>query len=264
MGWGSGITDKKHRTEDYEQVEGRNPVIEALRGPRDVRVVYLARGVERSGGVLEIIGLASEGGVDVVERDREELDRMSRTHSHQGAIARVAHYRYVSIQALYAAIDESSSPLVLVLDGVEDPQNFGSILRVADAAAVDGVVVAKRRSSPVTPAVVKASAGAVEHVRVVQVANIANTLVNLKERGLWVVGAESDAGEVIYEVDLTAPTALVLGGEGKGISRLIRERCDFFVRLPMRGHVTSLNVSTAAAVFLFEAVRQRSPDSGER
>lgn len=245
-----------------EQVEGRNPVLEALRGPREVGVIYLARGTNRSGAIIEIIKLAGREGITVIELDRGELARMAGTPAPQGVIARVAPYRYMELGDLIRGFKAEEVPLVLVLDGVEDPQNFGSLLRVADATGVDGVIAARRRACPVTPSVCKASAGAVEHVKVVQVGNIASTLVRLKEEGLWVVGAEASGGIPYYRVDLSLPSVVVLGGEGKGLGRLVRQRCDRLAALPMMGKVSSINVASAGAVILFEALRQRREVQG--
>lgn len=242
----------------HDQVEGRNPVLEALQGPRDVKTIYLARGARRAGVIGEILSLAGRAGIRVVEINREEIEKMSKTRAHQGIVAEVSPYRYASMQELLQLIDGKSFPLILALDRVEDPQNFGSLLRVADGAGVDGVVIARRRSSPVTAVVAKASAGAIEHMRVFQVPNISSTLTRLKEQGLWVVGADAGGSDLYHEIDFTLPTVVVLGSEGKGLSRLVRDRCDRLVRLPMAGSVSSLNVATAGAVLLYEAGRQRS------
>jgi 23S rRNA (guanosine2251-2'-O)-methyltransferase len=244
--------------ETQEQVEGRNPVLEALRGPREVHVVYVASGAGRKGALAEILNECERQGVQVREVPRQRLDAMAETAAPQGVVASVAPYRYATPDEITAAPGGGAAPLVLVLEGVEDPRNLGSLLRIADAAAVDGVILARRRSAHVTAAVAKASAGAVEHVRVAQVSNIASTLTLLKRQDLWVVGAEAKGGVPFWELDLRVPLALVLGGEGKGLSRLVKERCDHLASLPMLGRVSSLNVSNAGAVLLFEAVRQRS------
>ena len=243
--------------ESNDRVEGRNPVLEALRGPRDVGRVYIAEGTNRSGIVEEIIGLAGQGGAPVISLSREEFSRMARTSSPQGILASVSRYRYATLDELTGGFKDGRTPLVLILDGVEDPRNFGSLLRVADAVGASGVIIARRRSSPVTAVVAKASAGAVEHVTVAKVASITGTLLRMKDEGLWVVGADAGSDELYYRLDLTVPVAVVLGGEGKGLRRLVKERCDYLARLPMSGRISSLNVSTAAAALLFEALRQR-------
>jgi 23S rRNA (guanosine2251-2'-O)-methyltransferase len=243
-----------------EQVEGRNPVLEALRGPREVHVVYVASGAGRKGVLAEILTECERQGVQVREVPRQRLDAMAETAAPQGVVASMAPYRYATPDEI-TATPGGAAPLVLVLEGVEDPRNLGALLRIADAAAVDGVILARRRSAHVTAAVAKASAGAVEHVRVAQVSNIASTLTMLKRQGLWVVGAEAKGGVPCWELDLRVPLALVLGGEGKGLGRLVKERCDHLASLPMLGRVSSLNVSNAGAVLLFEAVRQRSSNA---
>jgi 23S rRNA (guanosine2251-2'-O)-methyltransferase len=248
-------TDKSNPI--YEKVEGRNPVLEALRGPRNVYEVYLVKGVERKGVVAEIISEIDREGVPLRELPRERFNEMAETSSPQGVLARVSPYRYLDLEDLLP-VEGEKPPLLFALDGVEDPHNLGTLLRVADAVAADGVIVAKRRSAQVTATVAKASAGAVEYVRLARVANLERALGRLKEEGLWVVGAESEEGVPYWELDLTVPLALVLGGEGKGLSRLIRQRCDFLAWLPMLGGVSSLNVATAAAVLAYEAVRQRA------
>lgn len=232
-------------------------MLEALRGPRDVREVYIAEGLGRSGVIGDIISLAESGGVPLSRLPRQEISHIARTSSPQGVLASVSPYRYGTLEELTAGFKEDTVPLVLVLDGVEDPRNFGSLLRVADAVGVNGVIVARRRSCPVTAVVAKASAGAVEHVMVVQVASISGTLMRMKEEGLWVVGADAEGGDLYHQLDLTLPVAVVLGGEGKGLRRLVKERCDFLARLPMAGGISSLNVSAAGAVLLYEVLRQR-------
>ncbi len=231
-------------------------MLEALKGPRKVYVVYVADGL--TGGVIgSVRKLAGEKGVPVKVIPRDDLDRMASTEAAQGVLARVAPYRYFELEDVLAAA-KGRKPLLLALDGVEDPQNLGSLLRVADATGVDGVVVTRRRTAPVGPSVAKASAGAVEHVRLARVSNMAGALEKLKNEGLWVTGADCGSLDPYNTVDMTLPLVVVLGGEGKGLSRLVRERCDFLVSVPMRGRVTSLNVATAGAVLLYEAVRQRA------
>jgi 23S rRNA (guanosine2251-2'-O)-methyltransferase len=240
-----------------ERIEGRNPVLEALRGPRRVSRVYLARGTEAVGPVREIISLCSKAGVPLSEVSREQINEMAETASPQGVVAEVAPYRYYELREIPAPGVERT-PLLLALDGIEDPQNLGSLLRVAEAAGVDFVIIPRRRSAHVTAAVAKASAGAVEHVKIAMVSGISGALSRLKETGYWVVGAESRAGITYWELDLSGPLVLVLGGEGGGLGRLVRERCDFLAGLPMLGKVSSLNVANAGAVLLYEALRQRT------
>lgn len=252
------MSPAKRPDDKANTVEGRNPVLEALRGPRKVTRVLLAEGTPRTGAIEQIVSLATEQGVPLSEVPRPEFSRLVRTHSPQGVVADVAPYRYATLRELIQTFHDGRVPLVLALDGVEDPQNFGSLLRVADAVGVNGVVTAERRSCPVTAAVSKASAGAVEHVKVVRVANVGSALLRLKEEGLWVIGAEAAGGVPYQQVDFRPPTAVVLGAEGAGLGRLIKERCDVLACIPMAGRVSSLNVATAGAVLMFEVTRQRA------
>jgi 23S rRNA (guanosine2251-2'-O)-methyltransferase len=245
-----------------ERVEGRNPVLEALRGPRAVRRVFISSGLEKKAALKEIITLAESARVPVEEIDRRRLDDMSSTSAPQGVVARVAPYPYLSLGELLDSLKGATSPMVLVLDGVEDPRNLGSLIRTADATGMHAVVVAKHRSAAVTPVVASASAGAVEHVKLARVPNIAESLRRLKDAGLWVFGAREDADNPYYKADMGLPLAIVLGGEGKGLSRLTVELCDFLISIPMSGNVSSLNVSVAGAVLMFEAAMRRG--SGEK
>lgn len=269
--WGPGREEagrtEKPRPRDLprgqDRIEGRNPVIEALKGPRKVHLVYVAKGVEKKGAIFEIYALCKARKVRVREVDRQYLAELAVTAAPQGVVADLSEYRFSGLKPLLEkaarrAEASGGSPFIIVLDGVEDPGNFGAVLRVADATGADGVVIAKKRSAPVTAAVAKASAGALEHVRIALVPNLAGALETMKEQGLWIVGADSGVGSPYYEVDMTGPTAIVVGSEGSGISRLVRERCDFLVHLPMRGQVTSLNVSTAASALAYDLLRQRS------
>ena len=244
------------RVSEYELIEGRNPVLEAIRGPRRVFEVVIVHGIAKKGTLSKIVTACERKEIPVRVVEKNELEEMARTSSPQGVIAKVSPYRFASWTELIES-DGGSAPLLLVLDRVEDPQNLGSIIRAADAAGADGVIVAKRRSAHVTAAVAKASAGALEHVRIAQVSSIAATLSRLKEEGLWIVGAEASGGVPYYDIDLTVPVAIVLGGEGTGLARLVKERCDFMASLPMLGEVSSLNVASTGAVLLYEAVRQR-------
>ena len=233
-------------------IYGINPVIEALRAGRvkEIRV-----GGRSGGRVPEVLALARERGVHVRRVPEEALERDSRRGVHQGVVADLDGAQLWSIDELVRGA--AGPPLLIVLDGVEDPQNLGAILRTADAAGVDGLVRQTRRSAALGGAAAKASAGAVAHVRIAEVVNIARALEELKEAGVWTVGLVAEADTPYDAIDFTGPTAIVLGGEGAGMRRLVRERCDFLAAIPMRGHVNSLNVSVAGGVALFEAVRQR-------
>lgn len=239
-----------------ERVEGRRPVLEALRSGRAQRVL-LARGAH--GAVVdEIVEAARRAGVPVEQVPREELDRRSATGRHQGVMAEARPLAYADLEAiLERARQRGEPPLVLLCAGIQDPQNLGAMIRVADAAGAHGVVIPKDRSASLTSAVARASAGAVEHVPVARVTNLARALAGLQEQGLWACALDAGADRVLYEIDLTGPAAIVVGSEGRGIPRLVRERCDFAARIPMWGRVESLNAATAAALALFEAARQR-------
>lgn len=234
-------------------IYGLNPVIEALRAGR---VSALQVGDRQGDRLRQLLGLAEEQGVRVKRVSAEVLDRESRGGAHQGVVADVLDIRDHSLSDLVKGA--VGVPLLVVLDGIEDPQNLGAILRTADGAGVDGVVVQNRRSAALGGAVAKASAGAVAHVRIAEVVNIGRALDELKELGVWTVGLAGEATTPYGSIDFTIPTALVLGAEGVGLRRLVREKCDFLASIPMQGHVGSLNVSVAAGVTLFEAVRQRS------
>ncbi|MBO8141239.1 MAG: 23S rRNA (guanosine(2251)-2'-O)-methyltransferase RlmB [Firmicutes bacterium] len=243
--------------QDAELIIGRNPVREALAAGRPVERVLVAKG---AGGrpIADIFSLAKSRGVAVQEADRRRLDRMSGGRMHQGVIAVAAPKDYVDLDAILpAAAGRGEDPLVLVLDEVQDPHNLGSLLRSADGAGAHGVVVPRRRSAGLTMTVARTSAGAVEYVPVAQVANVAQALRELKERGLWIAGADMNGDAMYWEADLRGPLALVVGGEGKGLGRLTRELCDVIVSIPMRGRVNSLNAGVAGALVLFEIARQR-------
>lgn len=240
-------------------VYGINPVMEALRTGR-VREVRVGN---RSGPRLqEIMRAAERGGVAVRRVPEHELEQESRGGLHQGVVADLEDLQGATLEALCQTAD-GHPPLIVVLDGIEDPHNLGAILRTVDAAGASGVVRQTRRAASLGGAAAKASAGAVSHVRIADVVNIARALEELKEAGVWTVGLAGDATTLYSDVDLSLPTALVLGGEGTGLRRLVRERCDWLVSIPMLGHVDSLNVSVAAGVTLFEAVRQRRRASSQ-
>jgi 23S rRNA (guanosine2251-2'-O)-methyltransferase len=243
-----------------EILAGRNPVREALRaGRRRFERLMLAEGAAEKGTLEEIVALCREAGVPVSRVSKQEIDRLSGDVLHQGVAARVSTYPYVELDDILALAEErGEAPLVLALDSLQDPQNVGSIMRSAEAVGVHGVILPDRRSASVTPAVSRASAGAVEHLRVATVTNLVRALDELKARGLWVAGGEDHPRAVDYAgVDLNRPLALVLGSEGQGMRRLVAERCDFLLRIPMRGQVGSLNVSVAAALLLYRAWHAR-------
>ena len=239
-------------------IEGRNAVIEALRSGENIDKIYLAKG-ETDKTLGHIASRAREKGIVVVEADRRKLDGMSRTHAHQGVIALAAMREYVSVQSLLdAAAEKGEAPLLVVCDEISDPHNLGAILRTAECAGAHGVIIPKRRSAGLTAIVGKTSAGAVSYMPVARVANLPATLEELKKKGVWVYGTAAEGTTPLYDADLKGPAAIVIGSEGDGMSRLVAENCDFLVSIPMRGRISSLNASAAAAILLYEAVRQRT------
>ena len=238
-------------------IEGRNAVIEALRAGTPVDKIYLARG-ETDSALGHIASTARSRGIVVVECDRRKLDGMSRTHSHQGVIALAAVREYASVDdILNAAEEKGEPPLIVVCDELSDPHNLGAVIRTAECAGAHGVIIPKRRSAGLTAVVAKTSAGAVSYLPVARVPNIPALLKELQKEGVWIFGTAAEGTTTLYEADLKGPAAIVIGSEGDGMSRLARENCDFLVSIPMKGRISSLNASAAAAVLLYEAVRQR-------
>ena len=238
-------------------IEGRNAVQEALRSGAAIDKLYIARG-ETDSTLRHIASAAREKGVVVVDADRRKLDAMSRTHAHQGVIAVAAVREYAEVEDLLAAARERGEPpLLVVCDELSDPHNLGAVIRTAECAGAHGVIIPKRRSAGLTAVVAKTSAGAVSHLPVARVSNLPACLKELKEAGVWVFGTAADGDTPLYRADLKGPAAIVIGSEGAGMGRLVAETCDFKVSIPMRGRLNSLNASAAAAILLYEAVRQR-------
>ncbi len=244
--------------QDGDAIPGRRAVLEALRAQRPLRKILIGR-TAHGATIRDILQEARQRDVVVQFVDAHRLDRLAHAAHHQGVVALASARPLVNLEdMLGAARARGQPPFVLVLDGVEDPANLGAIIRTAEGAGVHGVIIPKHRAAGLTPAVAKTAAGALEYLPVAQVTNLARTLDDLKEAGLWVVGADPAAEDVYYRARLLPPLALVMGGEGKGLGRLVREHCDILVRLPMRGRIASLNVAVAAAVLLYEVVRQAS------
>ena len=242
---------------EEEYVAGKHPVLEALRAGRSINKIFLSAQAQRS-LVQPILEEAKTRGIVVQQVDKSKLDRLVPDMQHQGVVAQAAAVAYANVDELLArAAERGEAPLIVLLDEVEDPHNLGSILRTADCTGVHGVIVPKRRSAGLTAVVAKTSAGAVEYVPVARVANLVQTMEKLKEAGLWIAGADVGAKEGFYETNLTGPLAIVIGNEGQGLSRLVKERCDFILSLPMAGQINSLNASVATGVILYEVVRQR-------
>ncbi len=257
-------TEPKRREEPRELPDdvlvGRNAVTEALKSGRGINKLWIASG-DREGSVAEIAALAKERGIVVQYVERAKIEALAGGHRHQGVLAYVAPVPYAELEdILKAAEAKGEAPFIVLLDELEDPHNLGALLRTADATGVHGILIPKRRSVSLNATVAKTSAGAVEYVPVARIGNIAQTLKKLKEKGFWVAGADMDGEKAYYEADLTGP--LVLGSEGKGMSRLTKEACDFIVRMPMVGRINSLNASVAGSILMYESMRQRLQKKG--
>ena len=239
------------------QLEGRNAVTEALRAGRTIDKVFIAEG-DTDRGLQRLAAQAKEAGAVIVPVDRRRLDTMSFTHSHQGIIALAAAHEYATVDdILEEAAARGEAPLIVICDELTDPHNLGAIMRSAECAGAHGIIIPKRRSVSLTATVAKASAGAVEYMKVARVTNINNAINELKEKGVWVFGTAAEGSIPMYKADLTGPAAIVIGNEGEGMSQLVRKNCDVMVHIPMKGKISSLNASAAASILLYEAVRQR-------
>jgi len=240
-----------------EKITGINSVMEALKGPRKVGKIFILK-TRQDKRTQQLLQLARKKGVFVQYVAKQQLDQMSGSVNHQGVLALVESYKYAELeQVIQLAQDRGEDPLILILDGLEDPQNLGSIIRTAECAGVHGVIVPRHGSSKVSEAVVRTSAGAVEHILLVQETNLVNTIRDLKYRGFWVVGADIEATSNYFAISYSGPIALVIGSEGKGMRRLVKENCDFLVKIPMSGQINSLNASVSAALLIYEVLRQR-------
>ncbi|WP_099223721.1 23S rRNA (guanosine(2251)-2'-O)-methyltransferase RlmB [Listeria costaricensis] len=243
---------------DQEWIGGRNPVLEVLRSERDVHKVYIAEGSQK-GVMKQIIGLAKEKKVEIRFVPKAKIDKVV-SGAHQGVAAQIAAYQYFELEDLFQKAEEKQEdPFFIILDELEDPHNLGSIMRTADAVGAHGIIIPKRRSVSLTQTVAKASTGAIEYVPVVRVTNISQTIEKLQKRGVWVFGTDAKGSSDYRTMDASLPLAVVIGSEGFGMSRLVREKCDFLIHLPMVGKVTSLNASVAASLLLYEVYRKRFP-----
>lgn len=239
-----------------EIVIGRNPVLEAIRSGRTVEKILIKKG-KYEGSIVPLVKKAKEAGIIIQEVDKAKLDTIADGGNHQGAIAYVSAYEYVGVnEILLRASQKNEAPFVIICDKITDPHNLGAILRTANCVGAHGVIIPKRGSAGLNSIVAKTSAGAVEYTPVAKVTNIASTIDELKKEGMWIAGADMD-GEEMYKVDLKGSLGLVIGSEGEGISRLVKEKCDFIARIPMNGQINSLNASVAAGVLMYEALRQR-------
>jgi 23S rRNA (guanosine2251-2'-O)-methyltransferase len=253
--------EKERKDEDTQiredLIEGRNAVIEALKSERTIEQLLIAKG-DTEGSVNLIIALAKEKHIVIKEVDRKKLDNMSVSKAHQGVIAIVTPYDYFEVSdILKFAEEKGEKPFILILDEIEDPHNFGAIIRSAEVCGVHGIIIPKRRNVGITPIVYKTSAGAIEHIKIAKVTNINTVIDELKEKGVWVYGADMDGENYCYEVDFSGAAALVIGSEGKGISKLTKSKCDILTKIPMRGSINSLNASVAGGIMMYEVMKQR-------
>ena len=253
------ISQKETSPTDHpiDQVEGRNSVLELLESGRDINKIFVQTG-EKHGSINKIIALAKEKKVLINEISKEKINQMALSENHQGVIAIVPPFNYCEIDdILFEANTRQEDPFVVLLDGIEDPHNLGSIIRTAETAGVHGIIIPKRRAASVNSTVNKVSSGAVEHMKIARVNNLVETIKYLKDQGLWICGTDINTKTYYYDQDLTGPIAIVIGNEGSGISRLVKENCDFLVKIPMKGKITSLNASVSAGIIIYEAVKQR-------
>ena len=243
---------------NQDQVEGRNSVLELLESGKDINKIYITRG-ERHGSINKIIAKAKERKIIIVEKDRHQMHEIAQTENCQGVIAIVPPFEYCEIEdILEEAKNKNEDPLILILDGIEDPHNLGSIIRTAETAGVHGIIIPKRRAVSVNSTVNKVSAGAVEHMKIARVTNITDAINELKEQGLWICGTDINTDKYYYNQDLTGPLGIVIGNEGQGISQKVKNNCDFLVKIPMKGKVTSLNASVSTGIIIYEVVRQKN------
>ena len=236
------------------QIEGRNAVLEALKNGREIDYIYIKKG-ENEGSINKIIGKAKDMKIMIKVVDKNKLDEMSESKNHQGIIAVANEYRYFELEEILEQTREKAG-FFLILDEIEDPHNLGAIIRSAEASGVDAIIIPKRRACQVNATVEKTAAGATSHIKIVRVTNLAQTIEKLKESGIWIYSVDMDGADYT-KTDLKGKIALVIGNEGKGLSRLVKEKSDFTVSIPMKGHINSLNASVAASILMFEAVRQR-------
>lgn len=250
--------NKEHTDAIREDIiEGRNAVIEALRTNRTIEQILVASG-DVTGSVNVVLALAKDKKVVVKQVDRRKLDQISETGAHQGVIAQVTPYKYFDVEDILAyANEKKEDPFIIILDEIEDPHNFGSIIRTAETCGAHGIIIPKRRNVGVTPTVYKSSVGAVEHIKIAKVSNLNNTIDKLKEKGIWVYGADMSGESYCYDTNFNGPLALIIGSEGKGILKLTKEKCDVLVKIPMVGQISSLNASVAGGILMYEILKQK-------
>ena len=250
--------EKKEEKNFDDQIEGRNAVLELLESGKDINKIFISKG-EKHGSINKIIAIARDRKIVMVEKDKKQMDEMAQTDNYQGVIAIVPPYEYCEVEdMLDLAKQRGEDPFILLLDGIEDPHNLGSIIRTAETAGVHGIIIPKRRAASVNSTVNKVSAGAVQHMKIARVTNLTDTIRELKEAGLWIIGTDMDAKTLYHEQDLKGPICIVIGSEGFGMSRLVKENVDILIKIPMKGKVTSLNASVSAGIVMYEAVKQRN------
>ena len=251
---------KTNKTEDKEfsdQIEGRNSVLELLETDKDINKIFIEKG-EKHGSINKIIGIARDKKIVTIEVDRNKLNQMAKTENHQGVIAIVPPFNYCEVEdILEEAKSKNEAPFILILDGIEDPHNLGAIIRTAEIAGVHGILIPKRRACSVNSTVYKVASGAVEYIKIARVNNLKDEIQHLKENGVWVYGTAIEAKKYYYEEGLKGPVAIVVGNEGEGMSRLVRENCDVLLKIPMKGKISSLNASVSAGIVMYEVVKQR-------
>ena len=253
----NNILEKMDRLFD-DQVEGRNAVLKLLESNRDINKIFIAKG-DRKGSINKIIALAKEKKVIIVEKEKKQLDMMAGSDNHQGVIAIVPPYEYVEVEdILEYAKKKNEDPFIIILDGIEDTHNLGAIIRTAETAGCHGIIIPKRRAASVNSTVSKVSAGATEYINIARVNNINDTIKKLKKNGIWICGTDMIADNYYFNQDLKGPIAVVIGNEGKGISDLVKKNCDFFVKIPMKGKIESLNASVSTGIIIYEIVKQRN------
>lgn len=248
--------ERENKTFD-DQVEGRNAVLELLESGKDINKIYVSRG-EKHGSINKIIAIAKEKKIIIVEKDKRQMDEMAQNENYQGVIAIVPPFEYCEIDdILNVGKEKNEEPFVLILDGIEDPHNLGSIIRTAETAGVHGVIIPKHRAAAVNSTVNKVSAGAAQHMKIARVTNISDCINELKDKGLWICGTDIATDKYYYNQDYKGPIGIVIGNEGKGMSDKVKKNCDFLVKIPMKGKVTSLNASVSAGIVVYEAMKQR-------
>lgn len=241
-----------------DQVEGRNSVIELLESGKDINKIFIVKG-EKHGSINKLIAIAKEKKVILVEKEKYQMDEMAENENYQGVIAIVPPFEYAEIDEIFdLAKKKEEDPFILILDSIEDPHNLGSIIRTAETAGVHGIIIPKRRAAVVNSTVNKVSAGAAQHMKVARVTNISETMEELKQKGLWICGTAIDTDKYYYNQDLKGPIGIVIGNEGKGMSDKVKKNCDFLVKIPMKGNITSLNAAVSTGIIVYEAVKQRN------